>query len=96
MSRIALVPLFNVKPDKMDAFVERVMRQRDDCLALEPGCSYFDVLVVESRPNTVLLYEIYANAEAIALHRQMPHYKSFKSETADMVSSVEVLEWTIL
>jgi autoinducer 2-degrading protein len=96
LSRIALVPTFTIAEGRLDDFLERVTQQREDCLALEPGCSHFDVLVVETKPNTVLLYEIYADAAAVAAHRQYPHYKAFKAATADMVAAVDVVEWTIL
>lgn len=96
LSRIALVPTFTLIPARMTEFLARVLRQRDECLDLELGCQHFDVLIVDSKPNTVLLYEIYDNAEAIKRHREYEHYKRFKAETADMVAAVEVVEWTLL
>jgi len=96
LNRIALVPTFTLVPGQMKDFLARVLRQRDECLALEPGCQHFDVLVVEARPNTVLLYEIYDNADAVRRHREYEHYKSFKADTASMVAAVEVVEWAIL
>jgi (4S)-4-hydroxy-5-phosphonooxypentane-2,3-dione isomerase len=95
MARMCLVPRFRIKEGHFQAFLKRVARQRDDCLAKEPGCHHFDVLVASDRPNEVLLYEIYENADAITAHRQYPHYQSFKADTEKMVESVDLQTWTI-
>ena len=95
MARMCLVPRFKIRDGHFDAFLKRVARQRDDCLEKEPGCQHVDVLVTDERPNEVLLYEIYESADAIAAHREYPHYKSFKADTAEMVKSVDLQTWAI-
>jgi quinol monooxygenase YgiN len=95
MSRPTLVPRFTIREGQFDAFLKRVKQQRDDCLEHEPGCLHFDVLVAEDRPNQVLLYEIYRDADAIAEHRTYPHYKSFKEDTADMVEALDLQVWNV-
>lgn len=95
MAKMCLVPRFRIRDGHFEAFVKRVSQQRDDCLAKEPGCLHFDVLVAGNRPNEVLLYEIYENADAITAHREYPHYKSFKADTEEMVESVDLQTWTI-
>ena len=95
MSKIALVPLFKIRDGQMDAFLARIRQHRDNCLKLEPGCRYFDVMVDEEKPNEVLLYEVYDDAEAVTAHRQYPHFASFKQDTGPMIESVELATWTI-
>ncbi len=94
--KIVLAPVFTIKEGKMDAFLKRMMQQAKDSLESEPGCRQFDVLKSDKKPNQILLYEIYDNAEAIVQHRAMPHYKSFRAEIADLVESIDVVEWKIV
>ena len=96
MSRLSLVPKFTIKPKQMDAFMSAVLRQRDNCLKLEPGCLYFDVLRLEEAPNEVLLYEVYADQAAITAHRETPHYAQFKSDTSELVETLDLKIWDIV
>ncbi len=43
----------------------------------EPGCQQFDVLADASKPETVVLFEVYDDAAAFAAHKQTPHYAAF-------------------
>lgn len=94
MSRLALTASFRIEPGHLDAFVRRVLQQRADCLAFEPGCTHFDVTVqaggADSHESDVVLYEIYADAAAIEAHRSYPHYRAFKADTAGWVESSQV------
>lgn len=95
MTKVAIAPVFKIHPDRYEAFLRRVIRQRDDCLANEPGCLHFDVLTVGDG-ETVMLYEIYSNDEALETHRTYPHYKSFKADTEAMVRSLELQKLTLV
>lgn len=96
MSKIALVPHFKVNEGQMDAFIARMRQHRDNCLKLEPGCRYFDITIDEARPNEVLLYEVYDDADAVTAHRQYPHFLSFKEDTEQMVADVKLATWTLV
>ena len=52
----------------------------------EPGCRQFDVLVDESNPHHVFLYEVYDNAAALEAHRATPHFKRYAATTAPMIA----------
>ena len=41
----------------------------------EPGCVSYIPHHVEDDPNTVLIYEQYQDAKALAAHRESPHFK---------------------
>ena len=41
----------------------------------EPGNIRFDVLRDQSNPNTFVIYEVFASAEAVEAHRATEHYK---------------------
>lgn len=94
MSKVAIAPVFKIHKDHYDAFLKRVSQQRNDCLANEPGCHYFDVLVYGDG-ETVMLYEVYSDEAALETHRTYPHYKSFKADTEQMVRSLELTKLTV-
>jgi (4S)-4-hydroxy-5-phosphonooxypentane-2,3-dione isomerase len=91
VSRLALTASFRVKPGHLDAFVRRVLQQRADCLAFEPGCSQFDVTVPAGGGDAdgpdVVLYEVYADAAALEAHRRHAHYLAFKADTAGWIET---------
>jgi (4S)-4-hydroxy-5-phosphonooxypentane-2,3-dione isomerase len=91
VSRLALTVSFRVKPGHLDAFVRRVLQQRADCLAFEPGCSHFDVTVPtgggDAEGPDVVLYEIYDDATALDAHRRQAHDLAFRTDTAAWIES---------
>jgi quinol monooxygenase YgiN len=52
----------------------------------EPGCRQFDVLVEESNPHHVFLYEVYDNAAALEAHRATAHFKTYAATTGSMIA----------
>ena len=52
----------------------------------EPGCRQFDVLVDESNPPHVFLYEVYDNAAALEAHRATAHFKTYAATTGSMIA----------
>ncbi|KAJ8599156.1 hypothetical protein CTAYLR_008305 [Chrysophaeum taylorii] len=43
----------------------------------EPGCLRFDLLRDSQTPNAFVFYEVYKDADAVAFHKEQPHYKSW-------------------
>ena len=52
----------------------------------EPGCRQFDVLVEESDPHHVFLYEVYDNAAALEAHPATAHFKKYPATAAPMIA----------
>lgn len=82
----AVVVEFMIKPERFDEFLTIVRQNADTSLQTEPGCTRFDVLWDPARPGDVLLYELYSTAAAFDLHLQTPHFKSFDTLSAEMVT----------
>lgn len=73
-----LVNLVNVKIDP--GVIERVkpiMMENARNAALEEDCDQFDVAVAEDDQNTFIFYEIYKDKEALAAHRETPHFLAY-------------------
>ncbi|QSE84971.1 putative quinol monooxygenase [Rhodococcus koreensis] len=64
-----------VRPDRVDAFVDAITENAEASLRDEPGCLVFDVHRDAEQPTRFYLYEIYADEEAFFVtHRNAPHY----------------------
>ncbi len=92
----AIVVTFKVKPENTGEFLPRVRQQAQDSLRLEEGCDQFDVLVDETDPNSIVLYETYSDAQAFDDHRQTPHFADFDITVTPWIESKEVRRLTLL
>lgn len=92
MPRIALLAELEIKPEALEAFLERVHRHGEDCTRREPGCLRFDVMRPGGQANRVLLYEVYADEAALEAHRTSDHMARYRADTAEMVADRRIIE----
>jgi len=64
---------FQVKPEKMDAFLEAAYNDARHSVANEPACRQFDVIRPEASSDTVIFYEVYDSRAAFDAHLETPH-----------------------
>jgi len=83
----AITVEFKLKPGCMDEFLALVRDNAATSVRDEADCSRFDVLVPRgpARPDTVTLYEIYADRAAFDVHLATRHFLEFDLATRDMV-----------
>jgi quinol monooxygenase YgiN len=62
-----------VKPEFREEFLEALWGDANGALDNEEGCLRFDVTVDSENPNRILLYEVYRDADARAIHRAAPY-----------------------
>jgi quinol monooxygenase YgiN len=74
-----------VKPESIEAF-RRATVENAQQSGKEAGIARFDVLQDSSEPSRFLLVEVYRNSEAPALHKETPHYKTWRDAVADMMA----------
>lgn len=77
---VTLVHVF-VKPPFIDAFIEATRINHENSVK-EPGNLRFDILQDDQNPGKFILYEAYANAEAVAAHKETPHYFTWRDTVA--------------
>ena len=72
-----------IKPECRDAF-EAVTLHNHENTRREPGNIRFDVLRCsdETEPNKYILYEVFADADAVSHHKTTAHYKRWAEEAA--------------
>ncbi len=69
---------FQVKPGKMDAFLEAALDDARHSVADEPGCRQFDVIRPEDSDDTVVFYEVYDSRADFDAHLETPHLARFR------------------
>jgi (4S)-4-hydroxy-5-phosphonooxypentane-2,3-dione isomerase len=52
----------------------------------EPGVLRFDVIQDNDDPGHVVLAEVYRDPEAVAAHKQEPHYAAWRDTVAEMMA----------
>jgi autoinducer 2-degrading protein len=76
MPNLVLVVNVRIKPGH-GAELEPAMLENAARSVEEEGCYRFDVVVSEDDGNSFLFYEVYRDAEALAAHRQTPHFLKY-------------------
>jgi len=85
----AIVVDAEIKPDRMDEFLDIIEKDAVGSRA-EPGCLRFDVSQSQDNPNRFFFYEVYKDTDAVAFHKEQPHFAlwtNFK-ESGGVISSV--------
>lgn len=86
---IAIVVEAEIKPERVEEFLDIIEKDAIGSRA-EPGCLRFDVVKDGMKDNVYFFYEVYENADAVAFHKEQPHFKlwgDFKA-SGGIVSSV--------
>jgi quinol monooxygenase YgiN len=92
----AIVVTFQIKPEYAEPFLARVQQQASDSLRLEEGCHQFDVLIDETNPEIVVLYETYTDANAFDVHRATSHFADFNEVVTPWIASKGVRRLKLL
>lgn len=64
----------------------------ETAIRLEPGVRTLYAVSEKARPTHVTILEIYADSAAYRAHIQTPHFLKYKTGTANMVKSLELVD----
>jgi (4S)-4-hydroxy-5-phosphonooxypentane-2,3-dione isomerase len=89
MAQGVSVPYINavdldIDPAHLDEY-KSAIKENGAATAKEPGCRQFDILVLNSNPNHIFLYEVYENEVAFKAHRASDHFKHYAATTGTWV-----------
>ena len=94
-----LVVTVEIKEDRIDDFLT-AMKVDVEGSRTEAGCLRFDLLRDQADPNTFVFYEVYKDADAVAVHKATPHFavwSEFKA-TGGVVSQtamkMDAIDWS--
>lgn len=71
-----LVAKYRVTPGNSDSVQDALVRMAALVKADEPGCLLYQANRSTEEQDLFLLYEVYTDADALAAHRETPHFKA--------------------
>lgn len=80
----------SIRPEMREEFEAALLHNARESVRRDPGCLRFDVSQDKEHPTRWVLYEVYENAQAHAVHRQSPHFLAY-----DAVATRAVVEKTV-
>jgi len=84
---LALLVTIHIQPERRDAFIASMLDDARGSVNDEPGCFRFDVLQDAKDPNTIYLYEVYRDQDAMQAHVQAPHFIRWRDTVKDWYAS---------
>ena len=90
MSKVCLVVDFTVRTGHKAQFLEIFREHASRTLENEDGCLQFEVCDPVEHGNRVFVYEMYADADALEVHKASPILARTRERYADIVVSRDI------
>jgi len=81
-----------IDPDHIRTFTDFLSEEIEASVQLEPGVIFLFAVSVKGSPNAVRVIEGYADQDAYEAHLATPHFLKYKTATAGMVTSLQLIE----
>ena len=81
-----------IDPVQLDDYLAALREEIETSIRVEPGVLTLYAVQVKDDPTRVRLFEMYADANAYDAHIASAHFRKYKTGTAAMVKSLELLE----
>jgi quinol monooxygenase YgiN len=94
MSKLAVIGTIVVQEGSREEVLRAVLAHRERCLKEEPGTLQFEVLVPNTDPTKLMLYELYADAAAFAAHFKGTSMTRVREEVGAKVVSLTGIQCT--
>ncbi|WP_171012142.1 putative quinol monooxygenase [Acidovorax sp. NB1] len=96
MHKIALVVTIEFKPESKASFLQSLLDHKQRCLASEPGTLQFEVLAPTESAQSVVLFELYASAEALVAHDAGGSLALFIEQAGPLITKVSRQHCSVL
>jgi quinol monooxygenase YgiN len=83
------------KLGQRDSYVAQAQTHRINVLANEPECDRYDIFVPDDDENTVFLYEVYADMNAVETHFNTAYMKTYGEATASLVKDRNIRRYSL-
>jgi len=80
---VKIIALLTARPDRQEA-LEALLTGMIASSRAEPGNLRYDLWRDQTDPARFALDELYANAEAVAAHRETPHFRAYLAAIDDL------------
>ncbi|MBI1754532.1 MAG: antibiotic biosynthesis monooxygenase [Acidobacteria bacterium] len=87
MGRVSLVVTIGFEPESKAEILRALLEHRARCLRDEPGTLQFEVMVPAEDACKLVLFELYADASALAAHSQGPSIGLYRKDVAGKITT---------
>ena len=88
MADLVLVVTVKAHPDVVERLKPAMLENAANSVQ-EQGCLQFDVIVSQDNEHTFIFYEVYKSEEALASHRETPHFQAYWNLMQELGEQVE-------
>ncbi|MCW3089952.1 MAG: antibiotic biosynthesis monooxygenase [Ferruginibacter sp.] len=81
-----------IDTSQLENYKAALKEEIETSLLKEPGVLTLYAVAEKDNPTHITILEIYANEAAYKAHIQTPHFVKYKTDTKDMVKSLELVE----
>jgi quinol monooxygenase YgiN len=81
-----------IDSSQLKPYLAALKEEIETSVRIEPGVLTLYATSEKNNPTHIIVFEIYANAEAFKAHLESPHFKKYKSSTKEMVKSLELID----
>lgn len=93
MVRLAKI---KVDPSQLETYNTALKEQMATAIRVEPGVLTYYAVAEKSDPSSITILEIYADTAAYNSHITTLHFKKYKATVKDMVTSLELVDVTLI
>ena len=86
------VAQIEIDPGQLEAYRAAAQEVIETSVHVEPGVLALYSVAEQDNPTRVIVFEMYADAEAYKAHLETPHFKTYKAATQDMVKSLKLMD----
>ncbi len=83
----ALVVKIKIKAEFREQFLKEMLADAIGSEKKESGCLMFNIVNDSSDPNTLYLFEVYKDANAVEAHKKMPHFVNWLEKTKNWLAA---------
>jgi quinol monooxygenase YgiN len=89
---IVRIAQLEIDPEAVESYKALLCEEIDASVRFEPGVLFLYAMSIKGSPNKVRVVEGYADQASYDAHLTTPHFLSYKTRTAGMVRSLELIE----
>jgi quinol monooxygenase YgiN len=77
---------------RLESYKAALKEEIETSVRVEPGVLALYAVSEKDNPTNIMVFEIYADENAYRAHLETPHFKKYKTNTLEMVKSLELVE----
>jgi 4-carboxymuconolactone decarboxylase len=80
-----------IDPSQLESYKAMLKEEIETSVRVEPGVLTLYAVSEKDKPNHITILEIYSDTASYKAHLLTPHFIKYKTDTKDMVKSLELL-----